>query len=77
MEVKREDYNQLLESLLAEIPAPLQADEVTIESLMDAARLSREGARKMLERKAKAGELIKRNALREDGAIISAYRRVG
>jgi len=69
------DKNELLEALLAELPAPLRADEVTIEILMDASGLSREGARKMLERKAKAGELVKRNALREDGAIISAYRK--
>ena len=69
------DKNELLEALLAELPAPLRADEVTIEILMDASGLSREGARKMLERKVKAGELVKRNALREDGAIISAYRK--
>jgi len=69
------DKNELLEALLAELPAPVRADEVTIEILMDASGLSREGARKMLERKAKAGELVKRNALREDGAIISAYRK--
>jgi NurA-like 5'-3' nuclease len=67
--------NELLNALLAEIPAPLQADEVTIELLMDAAKLSREGARGILERKAKTGEFIKRQALRDDGKIVSAYRK--
>ena len=72
MEVNK---NELLEMLLAEIPAPLRADEVTIEGLMDAAGLSREGARKMLERKVKTKELVKRQAMRDDGSIISAYRK--
>jgi len=73
MEIEKEQYNELLNALLSEIPAPLKPGEVTIEMMMDASGLSREGARKILERKAKAGELVKRQAMRDDGSIISAY----
>jgi hypothetical protein len=73
MEIKQEEYNELLTALLSEIPAPLQPGEVTIEMVMAASGMSREGARKFLERKARDGELVKRQAMRDDGSIISAY----
>lgn len=70
------DKNELLNALLAEIPTPLMDDEVTAHAFMEAANISREGARGILERKVKDGELTKRQALRSDGRIVTAYRKV-
>jgi hypothetical protein len=76
MIISNEQHNELLQALLAEIPQPLQPHEVTIEMVREASGLSSEGARNLLERKVREGELVKRKATHKNGIVVSAYRKV-
>lgn len=75
-EINRVIENELLRELTSELTLPLiDPDEVTATMLAQAMGINSQGAKRLLDRKLKKGELTSRQVKVENGKTATAYRK--